>query len=201
MDPGTAIEMKRAQEMHEFIAGKAAGTYPNPDRLTLFASFFSLAQSHHESILVLCHEHRLVGSAYALFRPLVEAVNRGAFVAFIATEEQVQDIKRGGTPYGNVETLTKRLDDLFDTQGLFAGHAGEAWGTMCGLTHGGIEQLSRRISDKGEIGCHFNPEDVQHLLASSTGVLVKCAIQFLGIERPDASKLVSDKYIALYSTP
>src|SRR4051794_4668520 len=130
MDPQTKLEMKRAQEMHQFIADKAAGKYPNPDRLTLFASFFSLAQSHHESILLLCHEERLVGSAYALFRPLVEATNRGMFAAFLATEEQVEDIKRGGTPYGNVDTLTKRFDDLFDIQGLFTGYAGAAWGVM-----------------------------------------------------------------------
>jgi len=124
MDSQTEFEMERAQEMHQFIADKAAGTYSNPDRLALFAAFFSLAQSHHEAILLLCQEERLVGSAYALFRPLVEVVNRGLFTAFLATEEEVEDIKRGRTPYGHVETLTKRLDDLFDTQGLFAAYAG-----------------------------------------------------------------------------
>lgn len=167
MDPQTEFQLSRAQEMHQFIADQIAGKYPNDDRCTLFASFLSLAQSHHEAIMVLCCHDRLIGSAYALFRPLVEVTNRGLFVAFLATPEEIEQIKRGERPYGNVNVLASKLDGIFKTEGLFAGHAGEAWGVMCELTHGGLEQLNRRVGENGEIGCHFDPEDVQHLLASS----------------------------------
>ena len=202
MDTQTEFEMSRAQEMHQLVADQIAGKYPNDDRPTLFASFLSLAQSHHEAIMVLCRHDRLIGSAYALFRPLVEVTNRGLFVAFLATPEQIEQIKRGETPYGNVDALASKLDDKFKTEGLFAGHAGEAWGMMCGFTHGGLEQLIRRVGENGEIGCHFEPEDIQHLLASSTSVLVRTAIQFLGaMNRLEASEAVSAKYVALYSTP
>lgn len=202
MDPQTKFELCRAQEMHQFVAGQLAGKYPNDDRRTLFASFLSLAQSHHEAIMVLCRHDRLIGSAYTLFRPLVEVTNRGLFVAFLATQEQIEQIKRGDTPYGNVDTLASRLDHVLNTEGLFAGHAGEAWGMMCGLTHGGLEQLNRRVGENGEIGCHFDPEDIRQLLASSTSVLVRTTIQFLGaMNRLEASDMVTAKYIALYSTP
>lgn len=201
MDPQTEFEMSRAGEMHQFVADQLAGTYPNEDRRTLFASFLSVAQSHHEAIMVLCCQDRLIGSAYALFRPLVEVTNRGLFAAFLATSEQIEQIKRGETPYGNVDALAKDLDNLFKTEGLFAGHAGEAWGMMCGFTHGGLEQLNRRVGENGDIGCHFDPEDVQRLLASSTSVLVRTAIQFLGaMNRQDACEAVSAKYVALYPT-
>ena len=100
------------------------------------------------------------------------------------------------------EPDTGELSPAYDpTDGLFAGHAGEAWGMMCGFTHGGLEQLNRRVGENGDIGCHFDPEDVQRLLASSTSVLVRTAIQFMGaMNRQDTWEAVSAKYVALYPT-
>ncbi len=164
--------------MHQFVAEQLVGKYSNDDddRRALFAFFLSLSQSHHEAIMVLCHQERLIGSAYALLRPLVEVASRGLFVGFLATPEQIKKIKRGGDPYGQFNDLASKLDDLFKTEGLFTQYRGEAWKTLNGLTHGGLEQLNRRVGDKGEIGCHFDPEDVQLLLASSTSVLVRTAV-------------------------
>lgn len=202
MDAQTGKELRRAQEMHQFVADELAGVYPNDDRRALLASFLSLAQSHHEAIMVLCANDRLIGSAYALLRPLVEVTNRGLFAGFLATPEEIEKIKRGGEPYGEFNKLAARLDEVFKTDGLFSGHAGEAWKTMNGLTHGGLEQLSRRVGENGEIGCHFEQEDVQRLLASSTSVLVRTAIQFLGAtDRQDATHAVSAKYVDLYPIP
>jgi hypothetical protein len=204
MDSQTEFEMRRAQEMHQFVAEQLVGKYSNDDddRRALFASFLSLSQSHHEAIMVLCQQERLIGSAYALYRPLVEVTNRGLFVGFLATPEQIEKIKRGGNPYGHFNALVRKLDDLFKTEGLFTRHGGEAWETLSGLTHGGLEQLNRRVGDNGEIGCHFDPEDVQLLLASSTSVLVRTAVQFLGgMGRRDACEALSAKYVALYSIP
>jgi len=202
MDSQTENEMRRAKQMHQFIADQLAGKYPSDDRRALFASFLSLAQSHHQAIIVLCSHEQLIGSAYALLRPLVEVANRGLFACFLATPEQIETIKRGGSPYGEFNQLATKLDDVFNTEGLFTGHAGEAWKTMCGLTHGGLEQLNRRVGENGEIGCHFEQEDVQRLLASSTSVLFRIAFQFLGaMDRQDACHAVSAKYVALYSVP
>jgi hypothetical protein len=188
--------------MHQFVADQLAGKYPSDDRRAIFASFLSLAQSHHEAIMVLCCHDQLIGSAYALLRPLVEVTNRGLFAGFLATPEEIEKIKRGGNPYGEFNQLTTKLDDVFNTEGLFAGHAGEAWKILCGLTHGGLEQLNRRMGDNGEIGCYFEQEDVRRLLASSTSVLVRTAIQFLGsMDRLDACHAVNAKYVALYSVP
>lgn len=128
--------------------------------------------------------------------------NRGLFAGFLATPEQVEKIKQGREPYPTFNELAAQLDDLFKTEGLFTGHAREAWKVLCGLTHGGLEQLVRRVGDNGEIGCYFEQEDVRRLLASSTSVLVRTAIQFLGgMDRQDACHAVSAKYCALYSVP
>ena len=202
MDSQTENETRRAQEMHQFVADQLAGEYPNDDRRTLLVSFLSLAQSHHEAIIVLCSHERLIGSAYALLRSLIEVVNRGLFAGFIATPEQVEKIKQGKEPYPTFNKLAAQLDDLFKTEGLFTGHAGEAWKMLCGFAHGGLEQLNRRVGENGEIGCHFKQEAVQRLLASSTSVLVQTAIYFLGaMDRQDACDAVIAKYVALYQLP
>jgi hypothetical protein len=155
MDPQTEFEIIRAQEMHEFVADHLAGTYPNNDvRRTLFAAFLSLAQSHHEAIMVLCRQEHLIGSAYALSRPLVEVSSRGLFAAFLATREQIESIRTGGKPYGPFNEVVKKLDDRLKTEGLFTRYGGESWSMLCGLAHGGLEQLNRRVGDNCEIGCH-----------------------------------------------
>jgi hypothetical protein len=110
--------------------------------------------------------------------------------------------RQGRGPHPAFNELAAQLDDLFKTEGLFAGHAGEAWKMPCGLAHGGLEQLNRRVGENGEIGCHFEQEDVQRLLTSSTSVLVRIAIQFLGArDRQDACQAVSAKYVNLYPVP
>jgi hypothetical protein len=152
------------------------GKYRNEDRSALFASFMSLGQSHHEAILVLGAQERLIGSAFALFRPLIEVCYRGMFVAFLATPEQVEKIKTGGEPYGHFNELAASMDKLFKTDELFTQYAGEAWKTLNGMTHGGLEQLSRRINEHGMVGAHFEDADVQNLFASSTSVLVRTSI-------------------------
>ena len=202
MDPQTENEMRRAQEMHQFVADQLAGKYPSDDRRAILASFLSLAQSHHEAIIVLCFHERLIGSAYALIRPLVEVVCRGLFAGFLATPEQIEKIKQGEEPYGKFNELVAKLDDKFDTEGLFIRYGGKGWKTLNGLTHGGLEQLNRRVGENGEIGCHFEQEDVQLLLSSSTSVFAQIAWQFLGaMDRQDACHAVIAKYVALYSEP
>jgi hypothetical protein len=98
------------------------------------------------------------------------------------------------------DQLAQRLDDKLEADGVFTGRSGGAWKTMCGLTHGGLEQLNWRVGENGEIGCYFEQVDVRRLLASSTSELLKMAVQFLGaMGRQAASQEVSAKYISLYS--
>jgi len=196
-----ASEMERARKMHRFCADQLAGEYPDDSRRLLFSAFMSLAMSHHEAILFLSEHKRFASSAFALFRSLIEATYRGLFVAYLATPEQVTKIKDGGKPYPEFNTLTAKLDELFKTD-MFSQYGGEAWKTLNGLTHGGVEQLSNRVSADAGFGSHFDDADVASMLASSTSALVRMVIQFLnGMERLDSSHAVSIKFIEFYPVP
>ena len=188
--------------MHQFIADRLADKYPDDDRRSLFAALLSLAQSHHEAILVLAGEQRLRGSAFALFRPLVEAAYRGLFAAFIASDEQVEAIKAGGEPYGHFNELAAALDVAFKTDKLFLQFGGESWKMLNGYTHGGLEQLARRIDSEGSVRDHFSADEIQSLLASSTSLLTRTVIPFLQVmQRVEAAHAISMKYVDLYPLP
>jgi hypothetical protein len=188
--------------MHQLIVDQMAGKYPSDDRSALFASFLSIAVSHHEAIMILvCHD-RLIGSAFALLRPLVETAYRGLFVYFQATSEQVEKIKKGGEPYPKFNDLAASLDTLFETDGLFIQYAGDAWKTMNGYTHSGLEQLGRRINADRMLGAHFESAEIENLLQISTSLLVRAVPPFLqAMNRSEAASEVSKAFIDLYPVP
>jgi hypothetical protein len=142
-----------------------------------------------------------MGSAFALFRPMVEAGYRGLFAAFIATPPQVEQIKNGKEPYPRFNDLAKLLDDTFKTDGLFIQFAHDAWSALNGYAHGGLEQLTKRIDSDGNIGAHFEAEEILHLLRSSTSLLIRISIPFLQAMQPEAASRVSAKYLELYPIP
>jgi uncharacterized protein DUF6988 len=161
-----------------------------------------MMMSHHEAILTLLEHERLVGSAFTLFRPLVETAFRGLFTGFLATPEQIEKIKLGGEPYGEWNKLAASLDATFDNDGLFTQYGGTAWKTLCGFTHSGLEQLCRRIQSDGKVQPFYQVDEINELINSSTAVLVLTAIPYLeAVKNPGASKTVSDLYIKLYPVP
>jgi hypothetical protein len=191
-----------AQQMHQLIVDELAGIYTADERIEVFSLFISIATSHHEAIIVLARHDRLVGSAFALLRSLVEAVYRGLFTAFRATPAQINAIRDGGEPYGHFNPLADSLDGIFKTDGLFAQFGGETWRSLNGYTHGGLEQLRNRINDDGAVGSHYTPESVKRLLNSSTSLFTMFAIPFLrAVGKVQSAEIVGQRYVALYPIP
>ena len=185
--------------MHVCINHSLTQRHTGNERSELFARFLSIMISHHESILRLLEEQRLAGSALALFRPLVETGFRGHFAAFLASDEQILQIKRGGTPYPPFNDMATSLDETFGTTGLFSKFKGDTWKALCGFTHSGLEQLSRRRRPDGALGAGYEVELVTQLINSSTSALVLTAIPYLQlVHLEEVAKAVSDYYIALY---
>jgi hypothetical protein len=202
-DESVLKNLSRAEEMHVCIANSLSGSYDcKNDRGFLFAAFISMMMSHHEAILTLLKHERLVGSAFTLFRPLVETVYRGLFTGFLATEEEINKIKRGGEPYGEWNKLAAKLDEAFDFDGLFAQYGGLTWKALCGYTHTGLEQLNSRIQPDGKVQARYELDEINQLINSSTAATVLAAIPFLeAVKKTGASEAVNNLYIALYEVP
>jgi hypothetical protein len=194
--------MKRAEEMHQCIADELEGIHGADDRLFLFAAFVSVVMSHHEAILTLLRYDRLTGSALALFRPLLEASYRGLFTGFLADLQQLEVIKEGGNPYGTWKELAASLDDEFLYDGVFTQYSGTTWKTLCGYTHTGVEQLSKRIQPDGKVQSSYEEDEINDLINSSTSAVVMTIIPFLEIMRgPGESKVAISAFKRLYPVP
>ena len=199
MNPEIFPHLRKAEEMHVSVTNSLTQKHTAMERTELFARFLSIMISHHESILTLLREPRLVGSALALFRPLVETGFRGHFAAFLATDDQVQAIKHGIQPYPHFNDMATSLDEIFGTSGLFSKYKGETWKALCGFTHSGLEQLSRRVRPDRAFGADYEPDLIVELINSSTSALVLTSIPYLQLANlKESAKTVSDRYIALY---
>jgi hypothetical protein len=88
-DPATVEAIDHAQHVFEEIIKLTPDGLGGDDRSTLLMAFGSLAMEHFRSIVMLCRSGVATGSALALFRPLVEAVVRGEWLYFCASEEQM----------------------------------------------------------------------------------------------------------------
>jgi hypothetical protein len=200
MDQELEFAKDRAIDLHEFIDLQLAGQYDSLLRHDLFARFLSIAKSHHRAILILIDNEGVIASAFALWRPMVEAVFRGLFVGFCATEEQIVLITSGSEPYPHpFKEFAKFLDQTFRTEALFTEYADDTWRVLNGFTHGGLEQLSRRMDAEGTIGDHFDAEDILDLIKSSNSLLVETAIRFLeGMDRREAAQAIAKKYSELF---
>lgn len=151
-------------------------------------------------LVLVGSREEVIGSAFALWRPFVEACFRGLFVGFIASKEQVLCVTQDKEPYPKpFGKFASRLDTTFQTDSLFGKYAGRSWTGLNGFTHGGIEQLDRRMSVDGIIGEHFDSEEIRELIVSSAPLLTDAAIRFLeAIGREHAAQSLIERYGELY---
>lgn len=85
------------------------------ERQLLLADFRAQALDHLRSIFVLCAEG-LFGSAFALFRPLVETMVRGEWFAFCAEDAYCRAFMVGKYDRGCISfrEMTRSLDQIVD---------------------------------------------------------------------------------------
>ncbi len=202
MEESVLANIRRAGELHQCILDQLVGEYKGGDRIVLAACFISMAMSHHESLLLLSRNERLIGSAFALFRPLVEAVFRGLYTGFLATDAQVQEIKVGHEPYPRFNDLAESLDKVLSAGGFFTKYSGQTWRTLCSYTHTGLEQLCGRIQSDGLIGANYEVTVINEVINSSTAAVVIATTSYLElVNNKEAWKAIAEQYMTLYKTP
>jgi hypothetical protein len=169
-------ELKRAHEMHRLTAAALEGDYSLDRRGSLFVAFVSLCMSHHKAMMLLVADDQLTGSAFALARPLVEAVCRGMFVGYEADDTELEAIENGAEPYPPFKQLVVLLDKRLGTPGFFSQYI-ETWKSLNDFCHGGQFQLSTRVDENGFV-----------------------ATAFLGnLKSPEASESLGRSFLAVYS--
>ena len=168
----------KCEKLHACINNNLKGLMMN-GRVALFGGYFSIAHEHFASMLNLLRMH-YPASAAALARPHFEACFRGMWVNLKATDSEVDKLFAWKAP--DFPTMAVMLDDIdagYGAEGalkLFHIH----WKTLCGLTHTGIEQLSRRFGDTAILST-FTDEDLIKIMTLTASAATAAVVPLLGI--------------------
>lgn len=144
--------LETSKELWAWVATRLDGhtipELPYNKRLQLALACQHLAIEHAQSIICLI-DHELHGSAMALQRPMFEAVIRGVWLRYSATERQVDRAAEGKFPRSDdMVGSSPSSKDQKDAPPLRA-LKDDWWKRFCGYTHGGTEQILARLGSSG----------------------------------------------------
>lgn len=148
-------------------------------RARLSGACFFVALDHHAALL-LNAEHGLMASALALIRCEFDAYLRGCWLAFIATEKQVESFSEGVEP-PKVWQIVRDLEEHPSFKsGVLKLVKDQTYPMMCDFNHTGIGQVSRNLTEEG-IGRAYDDDAVVAVIhaASSWALLVLVALASL----------------------
>lgn len=144
-----------------------------PDKFRISWALLRLTFDHAASIASNFHYHgiELAGSPFALLRPMNEALKRGTWFAFCATDAETADfIANDRIPKRNIaEEIEKHPP--FDQFPIFTKQYQSAWDRFHSFTHGGNQVVGAYTMGHG-IGPAFPEEDVFKVLDHAEGIAV-----------------------------
>ncbi|CUJ49370.1 Uncharacterised protein [Achromobacter kerstersii] len=191
MAEGQAIH--NLELMERWILGSAkildGITAPKSPRTAIPGAMFHLGIQYQHSISVLCR-NGLYAGAFALLRPLVEAMFRGAWLRFAATDQQISDFA-DGKPFPGRNEIDRDLKKTKPRYTKIRAHLDRTYGEFLhDFTHGGHQQMWSRIRD-GSICEGHEEENVENLLhvAAILGYICSVEIATSCESRPHADRL------------
>ena len=128
----------------------------------LLVSYWSMVFDYCKGIGCLLH-HRFHSPAFALQRPLVEALVR-AHIVLVGSEEDVAKIRKDRYNV-SYEKDGSRIDKALGLASLFEDFLKTSRNVLHSLTHSGTAQLQKRW-DADWLGSGFDERDISALLAT-----------------------------------
>lgn len=123
-----------------------------------------LSLDHFNGMVLLC-EGKIYGSAFALFRPQLEAHVRGRWLDEIATEEELQ----GFLAQDKIPSMRNLIESL-PMEGKFLLEFWKgSWSDLCDFTHGGSLHVRARGSS-AELADSYDEGYVSSLIQMSTAL-------------------------------
>ena len=135
------LAQKFGEQLEEIVVSKKQ--VPNDERNTLLIAYWALMFDYHKGILS-CLQTEFFGSAFALVRPVVEAVVR-AHIAIKGSEEELAAIQNDDYKV-NFREIGPKIDTTFGLEGLMENFLNEVTrSALHSYTHSGLHQLGRRF--------------------------------------------------------
>ncbi len=151
------------------------------DRTLLIVGYWALVFDYHKSILTLL-EKQFYGGAFALLRPMLEAVLRAHIT--LACKPSVLKSLRNDKYTVNFKEVGPYLDKTYGFGGLFE-KIMKTQGPLHSFTHSGTSQLSRRF-DGNDVRPTFPDAEIIEVIGSTTSMtfmVTALATKHLGFEQ------------------
>jgi hypothetical protein len=164
-----ATEIKSAknfgQQAEDLVVAK--GQCPAGDREGLLIGYWALIFDFHKGVLLLL-ENNFNGAAFALVRPVVEALVR-AHVVLMGTERDIAAIRADEyrTKFG---TVGSEIDKAFGLDGFFQRFLDGATKALHSYTHSGALQLGRRFNGY-DLMQNYSDEEIVEVIRTTTSAI------------------------------
>jgi hypothetical protein len=197
MEKSNLVEenLKTSFGIHSWIEQRLDGLdIPKKSRSLISVGCHDVVIEHHCGISLLI-KSKIYASAFALVRPLFETFVRGVWLKNCASDDELKKFnddslnKKFGVLLRDIEKL-----DGFSSKVL--SHLKEqAWSEMCGFTHGGIQQIGRRVLNN-EIFPDFRESEIVEVLRLTQAFSLLSFIQIVG--EADRVDLANEAGVLLY---
>jgi len=145
-----------------YHAAKAGKVVYRTKKDDLFVSYWSLVFDYGKGIVCLL-ANKFYSPAFALMRPLVEAVTR-EHIALVGTDDEVKKIRSDQLKV-NYYNDGERIDKVLGSGSLFRNFLRQSREMLHSLTHSGTAQLQNRW-DGEALGSGFSDERILALLTT-----------------------------------
>lgn len=162
-------ELERARRfgahLEELVVRR--GQCPDDDRNVLLMGYWALVFDYHKGILTLL-SNGFCGSAFALVRPVVEALVR----SHVAVKGSMDDVRRlQQDEYRvNFATIGSWIDTEFGLGDFFTNFLTRARDALHSYTHAGVSQLARRF-DGHDLKPRYEDNEIIEVIRSCTSAV------------------------------
>ncbi|TSA41239.1 MAG: hypothetical protein D4R57_00835 [Verrucomicrobiales bacterium] len=173
--------------------------HPQSEKINAIMAYFDIILEHHDAIGVLI-ERNLIGSSFALVRPLEETFYRALWVNVCATPSQISQLLRDDT-FKFPTDMMEKIDTACATQDFFQELKRGGWSSMCSYAHSGQLQIIHRLGNDGGVGPNYSEDAVIEVLRRTTTVLLFAAISFFRSVGCNSEASEMEKLALDYSKP
>jgi hypothetical protein len=176
---------------------KFPGGVPDKDRVALALLRASFDDAAGLVELARLHGEEFAGACFSLLRPMNEKFKRGAWIAFCATAEQVQNFIEGGPlPGGNQMAQAIEKVPPFDQFPVFSKLYENAGEKFHDFVHGG-RQIAGAYTRGDGIGAAFGADNLKGALSHAEAVIgtgAQVMIMIAGAFAPDQAHRALDEF-------
>jgi hypothetical protein len=163
-------EIVRAAQLGHALEGlvvKVGEFTTSSERDPIYMGYWSLILDYGKGIVLLLSS-KFYGSAFALRRPIIEALVK-SYVAFSGSEEDVEKIRQDKYKV-SYEKDGALLDQRFGLGNLMDNFLRAAQKPAHSFTHSGIAQLARRF-DGTAVVANYSDQEIVGLIRHTTGMV------------------------------